>query len=614
MLFCARAGGPREKPEAAPSCWVGCARAGGVAWGAPFCREVEEIASVEGITEYALAERPARAHAARRLQADDDREPDVSVGSRMENYGETGMAHLLEHLMFKGTPTTFPIRRTKSPGAGCAGTARLPSIAPTTSRAFSQNDADLDFYLRWLGEALTQSFIARKDLDSEMTVVRNEMESGENDPGNVLFQNCSRRRSTGTTTPTARSARAPTSRTSTSRLQAFYRKYYQPDNAVLIVAGKFDEAKTLAIIAATFGKIAKPTRVIEPTYTLDPTQDGERTVTLRRVGDTPILLRYHVPAGSSPDFAAVTLAGLMLGGPEFRLHKALVEKDLAAGAFGGARAWPSPATPTSGAAEERPAARAGARRFAGDGRGHRPHAVHRGRARSRQEHLAARLHADVERPAARRPGPVGIRRARRLAPRLRPARPHQGGDAGRRQPRCGLFHHQRSHPRQLHSERGAGARAGAGTGRRRARDEGLQGRRRGRRRRGFDASPENIDKRTTIATLPARRRFAWPLPKATRGGKVVALIALHLGDEKSLFGKELGGCRGRALLSRGTERLSREQLAAAFEKLQTSWSVGGARQGVGSARDDRGEPAAVARPRRRGAAHAALRRRPNSSR
>ena len=103
------------------------------------------------------------------------------------------------------------------------------------------------------------------------------------------------------------------------------------------------KTKTLAIVASTFGTIARPKRVIEPTYTLDPTQDGERTVTLRRAGDTPVVLSmYHLPAGSSPEFAAATLASLILGGPDFRLHEALVEKGLAAEAFGSADSLAEP--------------------------------------------------------------------------------------------------------------------------------------------------------------------------------------------------------------------------------------------------------------------------------
>ena len=80
-------------------------------------------------------------------------------------------------------------------------------------------------------------------------------------------------------------------------MQAFYRNYYQPDNAVLVVAGKFDEAKTLGWIKETFGAIPKPSRTLIPTYTDEPVQDGERDVVLRRVGDTQaLMLAYHIPA------------------------------------------------------------------------------------------------------------------------------------------------------------------------------------------------------------------------------------------------------------------------------------------------------------------------------
>ncbi len=90
------------------------------------------------------------------------------------------------------------------------------------------------------------------------------------------------------------------------RLQAFYRKYYQPDNAVLVVAGNFDETKTLALIKDTFGPIPKPTRKLTETYTLEPTQDGEREVNLRRVGDMQaVIAAYHTPAAAHPDSAAL---------------------------------------------------------------------------------------------------------------------------------------------------------------------------------------------------------------------------------------------------------------------------------------------------------------------
>ncbi len=110
-------------------------------------------------------------------------------------------------------------------------------------------------------------------------------------------------------------------------LQAFYRKYYQPDNAMLVVAGKIDPAKTLGWINDIFGAIPKPTRKLTPTYTEEPAQDGEREVILRRTGGEQIeMMAYHIPAAGHPDLAAIEVLIELLGDrTSGRLHKALVE-------------------------------------------------------------------------------------------------------------------------------------------------------------------------------------------------------------------------------------------------------------------------------------------------
>ena len=156
---------------------------------------------------------------------------------------------------------------------------------------------------------MVNSFVAKKDLDSQMTVVRNEFESGENDPGRILLQ---RAMSTaflwhnyGNSTIGARS---DIENVPIERLQNFYKTYYQPDNAVLLVAGKFDEAKTLDLIVKNFAPIPRPARVLPKIYTSDPVQDGECAVTLRRVGDVQIVTPLTGASGSHPDFAAVHLA------------------------------------------------------------------------------------------------------------------------------------------------------------------------------------------------------------------------------------------------------------------------------------------------------------------
>jgi len=297
--------------------------------------------SVEGITEFTLP------NGLRVLLFPDPSKPTTTVnitylvGSRNEGYGETGMAHLLEHLVFKGTPChpNVPQELTEH-GARPNGSTWLDRT--NYFETFSATDENLRWALDLESDRMLNSYIARSDLETEFTVVRNEFESGENDPFGVLME---RTISTaylwhnyGNSTI---GARADIENVPIERLQAFYRRYYQPDNAVLVVAGKFDPATTLRLIEDRFGRLPRPVRrgvmLLYPTYTAEPTQDGPRSVTLRRVGDVQVAMTvYHIPAGSHPDFAAVQVLGQVLGDePSGRLYKALVETKLAAsvGAF-----------------------------------------------------------------------------------------------------------------------------------------------------------------------------------------------------------------------------------------------------------------------------------------
>jgi zinc protease len=292
-------------------------------------------ATVEGITEYRLP------NGLQVLLFPDASKPMTTVnvtyfvGSRHEAYGETGMAHLLEHLVFKGTPThpNIPQELTER-GASPNGTTWYDRT--NYFETFPTSSDNLAWALGLEADRMVNSFIAAKDLASEMTVVRNEFESGENDPTSVLTE---RVMSTmflwhnyGKSTIGARS---DIENVPIERLQGFYHKYYQPDNAMLVVAGKFDPDSALAMIAKTFGAIPRPTREggmkIWPTYTLDPVQDGERSVTLRRAGDVQsLVMGWHIPQGSHPDFAALDVLSHVLGATSTgRLYRAVVESKLA---------------------------------------------------------------------------------------------------------------------------------------------------------------------------------------------------------------------------------------------------------------------------------------------
>lgn len=249
------------------------------------------------------------------------------VGSRHESYGETGMAHLLEHLLFRGTP--------KHPDIPAELTARGASPNGTTwwdrtnyYETFVATDENLDWALDLEADRMINSFVSKKDLEQEFSVVRNEMESGENNPGVVLNDKVMAAayqwHNYGKTTIGARS---DVEKVKIENLQAFYKKYYQPDNATLVLGGKFDESKTLELISKKFGVIPRPARVLENTWTVEPAQDGERQVIIRRVGDIQLLIAgYHVPPASHPDFAAFrVLTPIMTDTTTGKLQKALVE-------------------------------------------------------------------------------------------------------------------------------------------------------------------------------------------------------------------------------------------------------------------------------------------------
>ncbi len=249
------------------------------------------------------------------------------VGSKHESYGETGMAHLLEHLLFKGTPTHADMSK-EFTARGMRWNGNTTHERTVYFEAFTANDEHLRFALALEADRMVNSFVAKKDLDSEMTVVRNEFERGENEPGRILMQRL------GAAAFTAHNygkpiigVRSDIENVNIERLQAFYKRYYQPDNAVLLVAGKFDPARTLGWVAESFAAIPRPTRVLPALYTTEPTQDGERDVTIRRVGDIKLAaVGYRVPARPHADSLALTLlASTLTSNPSGPLYKAFVE-------------------------------------------------------------------------------------------------------------------------------------------------------------------------------------------------------------------------------------------------------------------------------------------------
>src|SRR5262245_1869526 len=209
----------------------------------------------------------------------------------------------------------------------------------------SATDTNLEFGIRLEADRLVNSFIKREDLASEMTVVRNEFEMGENRPDYILTQRMMSAayewHNYGKSTIGNRS---DIERVPIQNLQAFYRKHYQPDNCLLVVAGKFDEAKALGYITKYFGVLKRPERKLDATYTEEPAQDGERRVELRRVGDVGVLgVIHHIPAGAHADFPAIqVLNQILVADPAGRLYKALVPTKKATDVSGDAYAFHDP--------------------------------------------------------------------------------------------------------------------------------------------------------------------------------------------------------------------------------------------------------------------------------
>jgi zinc protease len=290
-----------------------------------------QLGAVEGITEYVLG------NGLRVLLFPDPSKETFTVnltylvGSRMEGYGETGMAHLLEHMLFKGSPR-HPKIWEELQARGAANNASTWYDRTNYFETLPAKDDNFAWALDIEADRMVNANIAQADLDKEFSVVRNEFEIGENRPDEILSE---RMWSTaylwhnyGKSTI---GSRVDIEKVPAASLKRFYKKYYRPDNAVLVIAGKFDTATALRQVAASFGGVANPPTPIEPTYTVEPVQDGERVVTLRRNGDVQVVgLVYHVPAAAAPRFAATeAISQILTDEPSGRLYVALVKSGLA---------------------------------------------------------------------------------------------------------------------------------------------------------------------------------------------------------------------------------------------------------------------------------------------
>jgi zinc protease len=534
--------------------------------------------TIEGVTEWRLA------NGLKLLTLPDPGVDTVTVhivylvGSRHEGYGEKGMAHLLEHLLFKGSK--------RYPGLKEEFTRRGARFNGTTSNdrtnyfeTLPATDANLAWAIAMEADRMVNSFVSKNDLEAEMTVVRNEFELGENNPGGVLFQ-----RMQQLAFPWHNygnpiiGQRSDIERVPIDKLQAFYRTWYQPDNAVLIVAGRFDEARAVALAGKHFGAIPRPKRVLPSFYTVEPTQDGERRVRLERVGDNQIVsAMYRAPAGSHPDYPAVDVLVNILGDvPAGRLHRAIVQKGLASTTWGAERGLHDPGYVFFGAQLGKDAALADAREklleVVEGVKQDKVRAEELERARTALLNDFEKVELDTSsfvrslsefvavgdwrlfflyRDRLRK---VSLEDVQRVAEQyLKPANRVLGEFIPTERPDRAPI------PPTPDLE---------------AALQGYQGGATVRLGEAFDPSPHNIESRVLRKNLSNGIRAAL-LPKQTRGGRAMATLTLHWGDEKSLMNRDAACSYAGAMLQRGTAKRNRAELKQAFEKLNASVALSG---------------------------------------
>jgi len=530
-----------------------------------------EVASVEGVTEYRLE------NGLRVLLMPDATKATTTVnvtylvGSRHENYGETGMAHLLEHLVFKGTPSI--------PNVFAELGRRGMQFNGTTSfdrtnyfETFSASDETLDWALAMEAERMTQSLFAKTDLDTEMTVVRNEFEMGENDPRRVLWKRVQAMafdwHNYGNTSIGARS---DVENVDIDRLRAFYRTYYQPDNAALIVAGRFDAAKTLALIVKRFGAIPRPARVLPRLYTHEPVQDGERTVTVRRAGSQKLVaILYRTMRGAHPDAIALdALSEILTVAPSGRMYRAVVEARKASSVDAWSLTLTDPGTvifwaqvPLDEAVE--PARDAMLATVADIAK--QPitdEEVARVRARSLNSY--EQLFNDPERLAVAFSEAIAVGDWRLIYLGRDQWRALKAADVQRvalewlkaSNRTIGTYIPDASPdraPDPLPVDVAALVKDYKGD---KSVDAG----------EAFDPTPANLDARTKRYVLPSGMKVAL-LPKKTRGATVRIALRLHQGDEKSLFATMPAGSLMGAMLARGTQKRDRQAFDDELDRLR----------------------------------------------
>lgn len=314
--------------------------AAGPAHGAALPPGVEQLDSRGGITEYRL-----RSNGMTILLSPNHAAPVITfmvvyhVGSRNEAPGNTGSAHLLEHLLFNKSTKNFGKANGKrtfqevlaEAGADFGSTNMTTWLDRMTGYSTLPSDR-LELAMKIEADRLGRALLLDSERQPEMSVVRNEYEIGENSPiqaldkavvGAAIVAHPYHWSTIG--------YRADIEGVSTEKLREHYENYFHPDNATAILVGDFDAREALAMFAREFGAFPRSKRPIPQVVTSEPPQEGERRVVVRRPGQVGLVqLAWMRPGSKHPDYVPLDVVQTILSsGVNSRLYRALVETKLA---------------------------------------------------------------------------------------------------------------------------------------------------------------------------------------------------------------------------------------------------------------------------------------------
>ena len=252
------------------------------------------------------------------------------VGSKNEVLGNTGSTHLLEHLMFKGTPG-FNKKNGNTITDVLQNTGAQLNATTWYDRTnyFETLPSDkIALALEIEADRMRNSLLLKEDKDAEMTVVRNEFERGENNPNSLLDKEIWA--SAYIAHPYHHSTigwKSDIEKAPIEVLRNFYNTYYWPDNATLTIIGDFKKENVFELIEKYFGKITKAPNVMPQPYTEEPQQYGPRKIVVKKPGELGVINKaYKIPGALHEDLPALNILGEIIGsGPSAILNKTFLD-------------------------------------------------------------------------------------------------------------------------------------------------------------------------------------------------------------------------------------------------------------------------------------------------